>query len=279
MPVFETPRTRRLRTELKEMKKLADESSIMTFVADDEDAPEKYVVTFKGPGLDPKGGLKKKHEVEFVLGMDYPRTTPTIRFKTTLKHPNVSGSGGPCLGMFVWSPSVRLTEVVEIIWDMIRMANYNPYSAFESGGWSALRNKHGFPLDDRVLRDRSPRPAPPPEDDDEDIMFIGARGKEWSPRWKYDTNEELKQLIIDWLKERDLWHDTGVYTQEEWLARGEEYGRNSLVTIATEGPFYEILNDPSAYSDKILEEFGNFLKALGLWYEQGYAWTVHLYPE
>lgn len=276
MPVFETPRTRRLRTELKEMRKLAEESSIMSFEASPADAPEKYLVTFKGPGLLKGGAIQSLHKVELNLGSEYPRQAPYARFKTPVLHPNISTDGTPCLGMFTWSPNVRLTELVEILWDMIRMANYNPHSAFHHEAWNKFRDELGFPLDPRVLRDRSPRP-PPQLEEGEDIFFIGD-AREWRPRRTIQQPEALKEEVEDWLKRRDLWYDTEVYTEREWADRQEPYGHDATVTITTEGPLYEIVNDPSPTHERLLSDFSDFLRSLGYWWEPGYAWSIHLYP-
>jgi hypothetical protein len=100
--------------------------------------------------------------------------------------------------------------------------------------------------------------------------------KEWSPRWKKRTPEDVKTAVEKWLKERELFRDTRVYTREEWRERGEPYGNGAVATIATEGPLYAIMNYGEA--PRTLELLIGFLEKMGLWYELGYAWSIHLYP-
>ncbi|MBI3857491.1 MAG: hypothetical protein HY293_17560 [Planctomycetes bacterium] len=53
-------------------------------------------------------------------------------------------------------PSLGLAELCEMLWDMVRYANYDPKSAYNyaAGRWSETQTQFDFPLDPRNLRDR-----------------------------------------------------------------------------------------------------------------------------
>jgi len=161
---FRTPRTMRLERDLKEMNTLKAESSIIDFKAFG-DPPDRYVVTFHGRSLvpepDEKVGEAKSQQVEIRLGGDYPRSQPQLHWLTPILHPNIWGHGTVCLGNFhnQWTPYVKLVDMVEIMWDMSRLAILNPHSAGTGGSnagewWAKLREKIGLPVDKRPLRDK-----------------------------------------------------------------------------------------------------------------------------
>ena len=127
------------------------------------------MIRFKGGGLGPDGTIQKSHEISLHLGMNYPMTLPGIQWQTPINHPNISGGGSPCLGNIGMNPRVRLVDIVEVLWDMNRMAIYSGSDRYED-----LRKKHGFPVDERLLRDKAPRPRTD-EGGDELIILGGYR--------------------------------------------------------------------------------------------------------
>jgi hypothetical protein len=102
---------------------------------------------------------------------------------------------------------------------------------------------------------------------------------EWSPRWPESRISEIKKKLEKWMKAHRVLFDAHVYTREEWEKRGEKYGNTAIITIAAEGPFYEMMNDPNPYDVKTQEKFRAFIKQMGFFQEQGYSWTWHFYPE
>lgn len=280
MGFFDDPRTRRLKRDFEEMKKLQEESSILEF-STKGDPPEQYELTFHGKGLAGHSPIKygKVHKISINLGIEYPRHIPSVHWQTAIVHPNING-GNPCFGNFAMNPRVPLVEVINILWDMTRLATLNPYGGFGQGiDWHALAKKieGGFPLDPRILRDKVPPPQEPPkaEPGGEEFLIMGAAGAK-------PEVEELKREIDLYLETHGLHDDTGVLTQDEWKARGEKYGNEAPITITTEGNLGRLLNghmEWNQYTQEELAEWDRFLDSLGLFWELGYAWSVHLYPK
>jgi ubiquitin-protein ligase len=161
-PFFDTPRTRRLRADAEAMKLLKENSTIIDYQAVGDPA-ERYLVTLKGKGLIRKGesdpvDVAEVHRVEIRLGIDYPRSRPDLQWLTSIYHPNISAVGAVCLGGYStnWVPSLGLAELCEMLWDMVRYANFDPKSAYNyaAGRWSETQATFDFPLDPRPIRDR-----------------------------------------------------------------------------------------------------------------------------
>jgi ubiquitin-protein ligase len=159
MSAYESPRLRRLRSDLAALEKLKAESSVFSFRATSR-LPQQYFLTFEGKSLSRergKVGVRERHEVEVKLGSSYPRTMPEIRWLTPIYHPNISEIGMVCLGAYGthWVPSLALDELCVMLWDMARYQNYDirsPYNR-EAAQWAANQTTFRFPMDHRPLRD------------------------------------------------------------------------------------------------------------------------------
>ena len=159
MAAYESPRIRRLRSDLAGLEKLRAESSVFSFKATGQ-PPQHYVIAFKGTSLSRdrgKVGPREHHEVDIKLGASYPRTMPEIRWLTPIYHPNISEIGMVCLGAYGthWVPSLALDELCVMLWDMARYQNYDirsPYNR-EAAQWAANQGTFRFPMDARPLRD------------------------------------------------------------------------------------------------------------------------------
>jgi ubiquitin-protein ligase len=145
------------------MHQLAAETTILTFDdTGDGPPPERWVMTFAGTGLKRMENNDvvehSVHRVEVTLGPEYPRRRPDLRWKTPIYHPNVQESGAVCLGGYSthWAPSLRLDALCEMLWDMLRYANFDvrsPYNLLASN-WTKRQPPSRFPLDARQLRDK-----------------------------------------------------------------------------------------------------------------------------
>jgi ubiquitin-protein ligase len=159
MSAYESPRLRRLRSDLAALEKLKAESSVFSFRSTGS-PPQQYVLRYEGKSLARDRGkvsVRDHHEVEVKLGSSYPRTMPELRWLTPIYHPNISEIGMVCLGAYGthWVPSLALDELCVMLWDMARFQNYDirsPYNR-EAAQWSANQTLYRFPMDARPLRD------------------------------------------------------------------------------------------------------------------------------
>jgi ubiquitin-protein ligase len=159
MAAYESPRLRRLRSDLASLDRLRLESSVFAFRGNGQ-PPQQYYITFLGRSLAREKGkvvVRDRHDIEIKLGASYPRTMPEIRWLTPIYHPNISEIGMVCLGAYGthWVPSLALDELCVMLWDMARFQNYDirsPYNR-EAAQWSANQTTFRFPIDARPLRD------------------------------------------------------------------------------------------------------------------------------
>ncbi|MBI4859044.1 MAG: hypothetical protein HY815_02035 [Candidatus Riflebacteria bacterium] len=160
--MYESPRDRRLRSDFQAMERLKVQSSILDFECLDS-PPTRYIVSFRGKGLmqppnSENVAIQEFHQVEIRLGVNYPRSKPDLKWKTPLFHPNISALGQVCLGGYSthWVPSLNLDELCEMLWDMLRYANFDvksPYN-YKAARWVERQQQYRFPLDSRSLRDK-----------------------------------------------------------------------------------------------------------------------------
>lgn len=283
-PFFDTPKTRRLRQDLAEMNQLLEESSILSFEAKGP-APEKYKIHFDGRGLQHKDGnyeIHWGHDIVLDLGSEYPRTLPQIEWKTPIAHPNISG-GRPCFGTFVMNPRVKLTEVVEILWDMARMSTYNPYGGYgEKDQWQVLRKELDFPVDKRILRDKLQAATPPGEQEeggDVDLIIMdGARrrraGLPLSQEW-------VKKALSQYFESRfpGMRDQVTLYTADEWNATGHPLQvENSVGTLVFGEELDQFLYGNSPRALAFQENLWNVFVTLGVFPHQGAGNILPLLP-
>jgi ubiquitin-protein ligase len=186
--MYESPRIRRLRSDLAALEALRAESSVFSFKSGGN-PPQQYTLAFRGQSLARERGkvvLRDHHEVEVKLGASYPRTMPELRWLTPIYHPNISEIGMICLGAYGthWVPSLALDELCVMLWDMARYQNYDirsPYNR-EAALWAANQTTFRFAIDHRPLRDQRAAlgrvedvvdlDADEPEDGDQTITLL-----------------------------------------------------------------------------------------------------------
>ena len=181
----ESPRIRRLRTDLKALEALKADSTILEFEPHGR-PPQEYLVRFRGKGFAraPEAArivIQDVHEVKITLGASYPRMVPGLRWKTPIFHPNVSGSGAVCLGGYgtFWVPSLNLDELCEMLWDMIRYRNYDVTSPYnrEAAEWARWQREYSLPIDPRPIRDKLAEARLPPQPaasaEPAEVLFLG----------------------------------------------------------------------------------------------------------
>ena len=159
-----SPRERRLNSDFRSVQQLQEQSTIFSFQATGN-PPQKYRLVFKGAGFqrDRNGVItvSQHHEVLVELGAAYPRMIPNLAWQTPIFHPNISVGGVVCLGGYGthWVPSLTLSELTIMLWDMIRFKNYDSESPYnrEAAAW-ARENRSNFPLDRRPIRDQIKNP-------------------------------------------------------------------------------------------------------------------------
>ncbi len=160
MAAYESPRIRRLKSDLAALEGLREESSVFQFRSAGS-PPQQYLLGFRGKSLAREKGkvvVRDFHEVEIKLGASYPRTMPELRWITPIYHPNISEIGMVCLGAYGthWVPSLSMDELCVMLWDMARYQNYDirsPYNR-DAALWAANQTTFKFPLDGRALRDK-----------------------------------------------------------------------------------------------------------------------------
>jgi ubiquitin-protein ligase len=160
MAAYESPRIRRLKSDLAALEGLREESSVFQFRSAGN-PPQQYLLGFRGKSLARERGkvvARDFHEVEIKLGASYPRTMPELRWLTPIYHPNISEIGMVCLGAYGthWVPSLAMDELCVMLWDMARYQNYDirsPYNR-EAALWAANQTTFKFPIDGRPLRDK-----------------------------------------------------------------------------------------------------------------------------
>lgn len=167
----QSPRLRRLRSDLKAIERLKAESSILDYTVPGPmfgGPPDVYVAHFYGRGLCRVDGSNEvrfcqRHEVMIRLGAAYPRMMPELTWRTPIFHPNISANGVVCLGGYSthWVPSLQLDELCTMLWDMIRYQNFDVESPYnrEAALWVKEQSVYGFPVDPRPIRDKLAKAA------------------------------------------------------------------------------------------------------------------------
>jgi len=114
------PRTRRVQTELKEIREWEQNGNReRIFVFPGEDPTVSWKALMEGPPGTPfEGGV---FVVAVQLPNDYPFKPPQIRFETPVYHCNVSDAGALCLSLLKdnWSPALSIPKCLIAIRNLL----------------------------------------------------------------------------------------------------------------------------------------------------------------
>jgi len=147
--VDERDRVRALVADQQEIQSLAGWNKRITFTANLDYAPFKYDVTFDYPSfvaLSDDGHTPRVaaggHQAEILLGADYPRAAPRVRWLTRIFHPNIRPSDGAvCLGVLMdrYLPGTGLARLVTMLAEMVQWRNFDITSALnpDAAAWAA----------------------------------------------------------------------------------------------------------------------------------------------
>jgi hypothetical protein len=90
--------------------------------------------------------------------------------------------------------------------------------------------------------------------------------------------DSLRDSVSGWLARHELNRDTAFYTGEQWRARGERYLVDCAVVLVFEGELYRVVNGGNADSIRLYNDFEEFVRGLGYFFELGHAWSMGFYP-
>lgn len=128
-------RMRALQEDYNAIVILAERNPRIRFRTNRDHAPDEYTVTLDLPSfieLPPGQDVPRiaaAHEVEIVLGANYPRSAPRVRWLTPIFHPNIAPlpSGEVCLGVLRdrYLPSLGLARLVNMLVEIIQWRSFD----------------------------------------------------------------------------------------------------------------------------------------------------------
>jgi len=146
--VDERERVTALVTDHQDMIDLVEWNPRVEFKANTSHAPTRYEITFdyksfrelSADGHTPV--VSTEHRVEIILGADYPRRAPMVRWLTPIFHPNIRPSDGAvCLGVLSdrYLPGLGLARLVIMLAEMVQWRNFDMTSALNDAAaeWAA----------------------------------------------------------------------------------------------------------------------------------------------
>lgn len=136
-----------LMMDFDEIKELAASQSNIIFTSNNNTFPDTYDFRFQidsfkaGPennGEMPE--IQHEHNVTIVLGSQYPREAPWVKWQTPIFHPNISINGDVCLGQLKerYLPSLGLKRIVLLLIEILQWRNYDFFEPFnqEAAQWA-----------------------------------------------------------------------------------------------------------------------------------------------
>jgi len=142
-----SPRMRRLQADYEQVLNAFRDHPYITVEPQGRPPVERYVVTYRVPGLRWNPARRdvevvQPHVVEVYLHRDYPRSKPLCTMRTPVFHPNILGE--ICTG-HQWAPGETLVDVIVHVGNMLQYVSYNVRSPMNPARWAAA-NGHRLPL-------------------------------------------------------------------------------------------------------------------------------------
>ena len=157
----------RLRTDHARIRELADENpALVSIVTATGSPPTQYVLALRCRGIASIRGedvrYRDEHNVQVLLGPDYPYDQPLVQFLTPIVHPHVWTSNRVCLGDWTVSEFldllvIRLFRIVQYhteILDESSVAN------LQAQAWVRL-NRQGIPIGSVIPGEKPKEPIQP----------------------------------------------------------------------------------------------------------------------
>jgi ubiquitin-protein ligase len=149
-------RLQALISDHNEMQDLCERDPQISFTANRSHAPDRYEVTLRYTGFKelPPGEREPVradvHRVEIVLGANYPREAPQLRWLTPIFHPNIEPppKGGVCIGELRerYLPGMGLARLVRMLTDMVQYRNFNPLHGVNPTAVEWVRDFNNVPM-------------------------------------------------------------------------------------------------------------------------------------
>ncbi|WP_432995789.1 ubiquitin-conjugating enzyme E2 [Dactylosporangium sp. CA-233914] len=125
------PRDRRLDGEYRDMQRLVEASSLISFTCQGV-PPTSYRVTLRCGGLAHVGGQIGPisfHQFDLDLDEMFPLVPPTIVWRTPIFHPNIKASHA-CTGD-IWFPGHSLAELCVGLCELVQYKQFNIYDPLD----------------------------------------------------------------------------------------------------------------------------------------------------
>ncbi|NCS00653.1 MAG: hypothetical protein GPJ07_01295 [Microcystis aeruginosa G13-07] len=152
-------RETRLTNDLRQVSELiANSGGSLKLISKTGNPPYEYVIEYRCKGIETVNGnnpvYRNTHQVKIILGTNYPREKPDVKFLTPIFHPNVFSNQNVCLGNY-WTPGETVTELILRIGKIIQYSkdvlNLKSPANGTAKTW-ASNNMSRFPVDTQTLK-------------------------------------------------------------------------------------------------------------------------------
>jgi ubiquitin-protein ligase len=150
---------KRLENDFQDLSRLVKSShGVLQIITQSKNPPSDYVIEYQCRGIEKlkedKPIFRFIHRVKIILGQNYPRNQPYVKFLTPIFHPNVYENNVVCLGDY-WTMAETLPELVIRIGRLIQydpcVLNLNSPALSKAAKW-AKENQGRFPLDHHTFK-------------------------------------------------------------------------------------------------------------------------------